>query len=91
MAAAPDIFNSNAEERRNYIKKDFHVLQTVICAGSALYFTAKMRKSPMKHIFVESVLLRMFPKITDEAMSGKDGTNEYRNKSFNSRIRRSIL
>ena len=59
--------------------------------GYALFFMVKMQKAPMKHIFVESVLLRMFPKITDEAMSGKDGTNEYRNKSLNSRIRRSIL
>ncbi len=32
----------------------------------ALYFTAKMQKSHMRHIFEESALLRTFPKIIDK-------------------------
>ena len=48
-------------------KKNFHVLQTAICAGYALYFTAKMQKSHMRHTFAESALLRTFPWITDKS------------------------
>lgn len=68
MTAAPDIMNSTAEERRNYIKTDTHVLQTAICAESVLYFTAKTQKSHMKHIFVERDHLRKYLRITNNML-----------------------
>ena len=91
MITAPDIINSTVEERRNYIKEKYPCIVDCDMCGICTVFTAKMQKLHMKHIFAESDLLKIFQRITDEAMSGKDGTNENSNKSINSGIRKRIL
>mgnify|MGYP007056210403 CR=1 FL=1 len=66
MTAAPDIMNSTAEERRNYIKNRFPCIADCDMCG-----ICKMQKLHMKLIFVERDPLRKFLRITDNMLEKK--------------------